>query len=779
MRQFTLITLFIAFLYFSTVCAQQLDIPTLYDSLSHPILDENAAALLTNHLIIRGRQEIAFTNGMLRLVVPVKGNVFGAVYTGHGTFTLSPATPLEKSEFERQTFLKLQDGKYIFTFDRAVLWFHDTLFHELGQGIRYERKDIDRKEREALERSLRYCTDKVNDNVLYHLMTEMLEQDPKPYLFAHFFLPEKNEIFFSHDLRRFEEITIYKPPFEAITGSVYWLQMVNSFHLLEEYSSATEYELAGEKKQRYDFLSNTIILSIEKGGKTRGRANVHLRAITPYHSTLTFMLDPKLSIDSITTPAGDHVIFHRNEEAWEGFLQLPQQDSLDYFLNFSYSGNFLKPYIGGVFRVREGSYEARDQFYDTRKVTGSFYELSSSTGWYPSQTHIDRMLFDITYRVPSDMQLVSAGRKLSETTELGQCVLRYVIKEPSINASFSLGFYKPKTFHFSNDEPPVTIYDIEGGDPEEVAKDLHQCYRLYKHLFGNTLDAELKIAAGPKHHGEAFQEFLHLPWFEEYVRKKNSRIPLGRAHEVAHTWWGHGVGAESYHDWWLGEAFAQYSALLYAPFILKTDDPFFEKLKEWKQKVIGVRQFALGSGPVLGSIWLGYRASSAQTPSDYSLSTYLKGAWVLHMLRMMMLDLATLKEDAFKSMMAEFYQTYRGKDASTDDFRKIVEKYFRADMHWFFDQWVYGAEIPTLKCSRSITKKPNGKYSVSLTIEQKDVSKPFILYLPFELKYKNGTTARARLLIDQQKKDFNYELDQEPEKITFNIMESVLCTIED
>ena len=68
---------------------------------------------------------------------------------------------------------------------------------------------------------------------------------------------------------------------------------------------------------------------------------------------------------------------------------------------------------------------------------------------------------------------------------------------------------------------------------------------------------------------------------------------------------------------------------------------------------------------------------------------------------------------------------------------------------------------------------------ITLTIEQHDVTKPFIILLPIEIQYRNGTTARARLPVDQLKKEFTYEVEQEPEKISFNIFESVLCKIED
>ncbi len=38
------------------------------------------------------------------------------------------------------------------------------------------------------------------------------------------------------------------------------------------------------------------------------------------------------------------------------------------------------------------------------------------------------------------------------------------------------------------------------------------------------------------------------------------------AHEVSHQWWGHEVGWSSYHDQWLSEGFAIFSAGLFLQF---------------------------------------------------------------------------------------------------------------------------------------------------------------------------------------------------------------------
>lgn len=734
----------------------------LYDSLSNPIPDREMAAEISDILLIRGGQEILLAKGVFRLFKPVAGKVFGAVFTGEGRFTLYPPTDSEREEFGRQTKLTLTDGRYEWAFTRAVFWFQDTLLGELGGGLRYAAREVSREEDDIVRRSRLYATEKTNQNRIYDLITELEEPSPRPFLFAHFAMPDKKEVFLEFNPRRFEEVAFYRPPFEGITGSVWWLEMVNSFHALEEYASAGEYALSGEKKDRFDWISNTIGLAARKSGDVDAHATVVLRATGPGSRLLDFLLDPVLVLDSVTLPGGARAGFHRADEAWSGAVLLPPSDSGEWTIRFHYHGEYLRP-------------------RGLRRASGTLFvpRSSGTTGWYPAPGGMDRMSFDVTFTVPDDLTVVAPGRLVSDSAAAGLRTSRYATKAPDLICSFSLGHFEKQAVQLSDTEVTVTVYDLGTGESERIGRDCANSFRLYTHLFGPPPFAELRVTGGPMTHGQAFQEFIHLPWFEEFVGEKKSAIALGRAHEVAHAWWGHAVGWASYHDQWISEAFAEYSALLYAPFVLKQDEEFFEKLRDWRDRVAGARKYSLGSGARLGSVWLGYRTSTSQTRGDYSLSTYVKGAWVIHMLRMMMIDLTTRNEDGFLAMMRDFYGRYAGKDPTTQDFIELVSRHFGSDMKWFFDQWIYGTEIPVLRCGRTIARTPEGKYSVTLSVAQEGVSKPFLLYLPFELRYGNGTAARARLKIDRAKQEFNYILDQEPVEVRFNILESLLCPVEE
>ncbi len=70
---------------------------------------------------------------------------------------------------------------------------------------------------------------------------------------------------------------------------------------------------------------------------------------------------------------------------------------------------------------------------------------------------------------------------------------------------------------------------------------------------------------------------------------------------------------------------------------------------------------------------------------------YQKGAWTLHMLR------GQSGTEKFWEGIREYYRRYRDSNASTDDFRQVMEEISGADLGWFFRQWLYRAGSPVVE----------------------------------------------------------------------------------
>jgi aminopeptidase N len=205
-----------------------------------------------------------------------------------------------------------------------------------------------------------------------------------------------------------------------------------------------------------------------------------------------------------------------------------------------------------------------------------------------------------------------------------------------------------------------------------------------------------------------------------------------------------------------------------------------DKLNEYRDAIYSARKYWFWSGEESGPIALGYRTSSSKTRGDYGLIIYKKAAFVLHMLRNFMIDLATMNEDHFLKMMRDWYHLNKGKKTTTQDFKLHVENYTGIDMTWFFDQYIYGHELPTYEFSYDLQIREDGQYLATCHVEQIDVPAGWIDYIPIEIEFNDGGKAYLRLLIDQPTSDLELPpIGSVVKKIRLNPFNSVLAKVKD
>jgi aminopeptidase N len=233
-------------------------------------------------------------------------------------------------------------------------------------------------------------------------------------------------------------------------------------------------------------------------------------------------------------------------------------------------------------------------------------------------------------------------------------------------------------------------------------------------------------------------------------------------HEIAHQWWGHTVTWASYRDQWMSEGFADTSASIFLQLVGNGDNSRF--LKFWNDEHYLVTERnkegfrAIDAGPVT----LGYRLNNAKTGNNITRELiYAKGAYILHMIRMMMWSGRTGDQD-FKALMQDFAKTYRGKAATTEDFKAMVEKHMlpamdlagNGRMDWFFDQYVYGTALPSYRLEYSLSGK-----TLSFTVTQSGVDNSFMMRVPIYLEFADGRITRLGSVVTQGNNSVQQKVD--------------------
>jgi aminopeptidase N len=214
-------------------------------------------------------------------------------------------------------------------------------------------------------------------------------------------------------------------------------------------------------------------------------------------------------------------------------------------------------------------------------------------------------------------------------------------------------------------------------------------------------------------------------------------------------WWGW----SSYHDQWLSEGFADFSAGLFLQFTEKKLDKFNEFWERGRKAVIEKNQY--GNSPNdAGPLWMGLRLNTFKTGTAYQKLVYAKGGYILHMLRQMMWDAQNQDRD-FISLMHDFVKSNEQKNASTEDFLTVVNRHMKKSMdlagngnfYWFFHQWVYGTEIPRYRMEYSISAAGEGKVTLAGKVTQSDVSAGFRMPVPVYVEFEDGIVRLGSVVV--------------------------------
>jgi hypothetical protein len=698
--------------------------------------------------------------GTVCFVQPVRGKVTGAVFVGDGNFVLDP--PMES---ERQSLkLLTKENEFSERFSRAVLRFTDSTYEEIKKGGNPASGGCDAGPLKDSQNTTRH---KIKSNLEARILEDVLSPEPGGLFYA-----------FIHG-KRYNDKEIYE--IEPNRGSAqvnFWTYDENkrgewaSFNLTGKHESGSVGRLMRIEHQQLD-------VTFEKNGSLSGKAATDMVARRNGVRVVPFNLFKPLRVQSVTAN-GQPLSFIQEDKNDDGnfavILPVPLNAGDKITITTTYDGKEAVSNEGG----------------------GNYFPVARED-WYPNNPGAsfgEFALYDMTLRIPKGMKMAATGVLVSESNEGGQNVTVWKSETPQTVAGFSFGKFKevevklPKPEYFiqsyANEESPNWVQETKikadslGGRTSGVLlgemstvtlnkKSLAEAQlavQLYTDYYGPSLFKHLQLTQQTAcNFGQSWPELVWIPicyYFDTTVRHELHMDWGDRGywkevapHEVAHQWWGHTVGFASGRDQWMSEGFADMSAALYIGMIEK--DPK-KVIKFWNdEREILLERDAQGFRAIdVGPLTMGYRANNSRTGSNVTRRLiYPKGAYVLHMIRMMMFDNKTGDQN-FKATMQDFVRTYSGKAATTEDFKAMVEKHMTPEMDlesnhrmdWFFNEYVYGTALPSYKVDYNFDKDANGDVVFSLKVTQSGVDDKFRMLVPIYLELADGrivNLGRARL----------------------------------
>ena len=604
-----------------------------------------------------------------------------AFFLGEGRFIYEHPDPIEKQQIERF----YRSDSVVVDFDRVYIafpWNSDFI-----QSIPKKGPDVDPSYRvKTLLKKMRSLPDKeFNYNLGFHLYRAAVD-NRREYIWLDILKDDYQHTVYSYDPYSEEQVTLYK-----YTSNFKVPQLVSS--------TADSLKLPGaEFPVGFDNYEYNIDVDISTTAKSKITCTIFSRVECDSLKHLVFILPREYKVDTVWDDAVD---FIKNKDRPELMLELNR---------FYHRGDRIKI-----------SVQYRTNLFHHYMQHGVVQ--SDLTHWYPAAGF--RQLSDYTVRFSIDKgyDFICVGDKVQDTTIDGRQVMTYKTPRPVAYITFNYG--KFETVEIDDTPVPINIeyYNGVAGSPifgspalNRVTEDISGAFRFYNDNFGPYPFDHLDVAAMAVGFGQGSAGVVHLSEVT-FQRSEKGLDDKFRAHEVAHQWWGHLVNPAGYHDIWLSEGLAEYSAALYVQLGRDDESTFRKILKEWRKRIVqsGRMHGKKSVGYKAGAIFLGNRLASELSPGDFETIIYYKAAYLLHMLRFEM-ELEETNKNAFIEMLAGYADCYAGGKASTADFIDIAKPYLGDRTEVFFDQWLYDWRIPRIK--KKTKKGRDDSYELFITVNE-------------------------------------------------------------
>ncbi len=760
-------------------------------------------ASLKNVVLKRDAATITFKDGQIFFLAPVEGRVTGAVFIGDGEFQITPPLEIEKKQISHLT----GTGSLTEQFSKIVFRFTDKTHEELKKQIAVSQGQAASNAQEAYDEVKNKLR---RGNFAYNLdgriLTDLTMPNPQGIFHAYFSGKKYGDWVFGVDpmggpIVAPEEVFLIN----TTQGN---FGIWGAFHINQHYRSPLVFD---EDHRLFDILHYNIDSTI-KGKHLEATARARIKTLVDGTRVLPLDLYRTIKVSKVTDASGRDLKFIREEknEDRDFFVILPEplKKDQEFELVFTYGGEeVVLDSGGGNFALNPG---ARSNWYPNNAVT--------SFG--------DRSTFELTFRTAKGLVMVATGQPLEEKTEGDTTITRWKSDVSLQVAGFNFGKFKKTVVQdektkfafesYANRELPdelkqlqsnINMAEADGGSTATTLQSLNTTslmdkaraeaqvsVQLFSNVFGNLPYGRVAITQQPfPNFGQAWPMLVYLPWTAYLDQTHRHQLGMTAAagqfrtlsaHEVAHQWWGHLLGWNSYRDQWMSEGFAQFSASLYAQVVYK-DPELIRFWKEEREQIMAKNRQGKKPSEV-GSVYMGLRLNTAKTGFNvYQSVAYPKGGFILHMIRMMMWEPKT-RDQRFITMMQDFVKTHYNSDVSTQDFQRAVEKHMTKDMdldgdgkmNWFFKQYVFGTYIPDYKLEYRIEGGEGGQAVLVGKVTQSNVDDTFKMRVPLYADI-DGRVIRLGVLSlfgNSSTDEFRVPLPKKPKKVMLNYFEDVLAT---
>lgn len=495
--------------------------------------------------------------------------------------------------------------------------------------------------------------------------------------------------------------------FFLIYSNLHFLSIAQSYNRTDSLRGALNPDRACFDVYYYDLHLNIDI----QNKSLQGVNDIYFKTLS---TTKKIQLDlfSNLIIDSIVFN-NQKLSFTRDSNAF--FIRFPStlQVNSIHKLSVYYEGNPIiakkAPWDGGwVFTT--------DSLH--RPWVGVACEGIGASLWWPLKDHLsdepDSMR--LHYTVPSS--LMAVGNGILESTNVNAdkktTTFNWKISYPinSYNVTCNVANYahiKDQHIQTNKDTLAIDYYVLDYNKQKALNhfKQVHPMLTCYEKYFGPYpffKDGYAMVETpywGMEHQGA-------IAYGNDYTNKIIN-FDYIIIHESGHEWWGNNVSTSDHAEMWIHESFTTYAENLLVEYFYGYDMSIrYLNLNKSSIKNID---------PIVGPLDVNYEGWNG---SDM----YYKGAWILHTFR------NVLKDDLlWFSILKGMQEDFALQTIHTDDVVQYINKKTGKDYSWFFKQYLYTAQPPTLITFTEKIKKHTRVY-----YKWENTNPNFVMSLPLNIE---------------------------------------------
>ena len=487
-----------------------------------------------------------------------------------------------------------------------------------------------------------------------------------------------------------------------------------------------------------------------------------------FYDSSTFILDAKAMLIHTITLQNKKLDYHY--DGYQITINLPKkytkEETFTVYINYTARPEKVKEKGSDAITAAKGLYFINASGIDKNKPTQIWTqgETEGSSCWFPTiDAPNQKTTQEIYITVPNKYVTLSNGELVNQTKIGANRTDYWKLDKKHAPYLFFLGVGEFQIIKDTHKNIPVNYYVEKEYVP--YAKQIFGNTPEMMQFFSEKLGVEFpwnkysQIVVRDYVSG-AMENTTAVVHGEQAYQKPGQLIDENKhentiAHELFHHWFGNLVTSESWSNLTLNESFANYSEYLWleykygkeaAAMHLYDNNLLYLNGQETDKKLV--------------------RFNYDDKEDLFDLVSYNKGGAILHMLRNYVGD------EAFFTGLKTYLTEYKYQSAEVHQLRLVFEKITGKDLNWFFNQWYYGANHPTISVSYdyNLIRK-----TVTVNIYQQQIEK-FQFPLTIDI-FEGNKRRRETVFIENNDASFTFKYNKQPTLIQVNADGVLLCEI--